>query len=249
MNELLKIHYDSEQPLVNGRDLHQFLEIETKYEDWFPRMREYGFTENIDYHTLKIENMVNNRVYTKTDHALTIATAKEIAMLQRNEKGKAIRQYLIKVEESWNSPELLMARALKMADGKIKRLEVDNQELQTKVEEMQPKALFADSVAASDTSILIGEMAKILKQNGVENMGQNRLFEWLRVHGYLISRKGSDYNSPTQKSMELGIMEIKEGSRLNADGTVVITKTTKITGKGQIYFINKFVRKLACQAA
>ncbi|MCL1988852.1 MAG: phage antirepressor [Firmicutes bacterium] len=149
-----------------------------------------------------------------------------------------------KIEEVLADPDTIIRLATDLKTERQKR-----QELQEKVEEMQPKALFADSVAASDTSILIGEMAKILKQNGVENMGQNRLFEWLRVHGYLISRKGSDYNSPTQKSMELGLMEIKLGSRINADGTVITTKTMKITGQGQIYFINKFVGKLACKAA
>lgn len=109
------------------------------------------------------------------------------------------------------------------------------------IEEMKPKALFADAVATSRTSILVGELAKILKQNGIE-MGQKRLFAWLREKGYLIKRQGTDYNMPTQKAMELGLFEIKEGSYVNGSGVNITTKTPKITGKGQQYFINKFLQ-------
>lgn len=110
------------------------------------------------------------------------------------------------------------------------------------IEEMKPKALFADSVATSHTSILVGDLAKILKQNGVD-IGAKRLFIWLRQNKYLISRRGSDYNSPTQKSMEMGLFEIKESTHINGDGVTVTTKTPKVTGKGQQYFINKFLRE------
>lgn len=110
------------------------------------------------------------------------------------------------------------------------------------IEEMKPKALFADAVATSHTSILVGELAKILKQNGIE-MGQKRLFAWLREKGYLIKRQGTDYNMPTQKSMDLGLFEIKEGSFVNGSGVNITTKTPKVTGKGQQYFINKFLAK------
>ena len=108
------------------------------------------------------------------------------------------------------------------------------------IQEMQPKALFADAVATSKTSILIGDLAKILKQNGV-NIGQKRLFEWLRNHGYLVKRNGADYNMPTQRAMELGLFEIKETVITHADGHTTISKTPKVTGKGQQYFINKFL--------
>ena len=110
------------------------------------------------------------------------------------------------------------------------------------IEEMKPKALFADAVATSHTSILVGELAKILKQNGID-MGQKRLFAWLRENGYLIKRKGTDYNMPTQKAMDLGLFEIKEGSYVNGSGANITTKTPKVTGKGQQYFINKFLAK------
>lgn len=109
------------------------------------------------------------------------------------------------------------------------------------IEEMKPKVVFADAVATSHTSILVGELAKILKQNGIE-MGQKRLFAWLREKGYLIKRKGTDYNMPTQKAMDLGLFEIKEGSYINGAGANITTKTPKVTGKGQQYFINKFLQ-------
>ena len=109
------------------------------------------------------------------------------------------------------------------------------------IEEMKPKVVFADAVATSHTSILVGELAKILKQNGID-MGQKRLFAWLREKGYLIKHQGTDYNMPTQKAMELGLFEIKEGSYVNGSGVNITTKTPKITGKGQQYFINKFLQ-------
>lgn len=109
------------------------------------------------------------------------------------------------------------------------------------IEEMKPKVVFANAVATSHTSILVGELAKILKQNGIE-MGQKRLFAWLRENGYLIKRQGTDYNMPTQKAMDLGLFEIKEGSYVNGSGVNITTKTPKVTGKGQQYFINKFLQ-------
>lgn len=154
-------------------------------------------------------------------------------MLQRNEKGKLARQYFLQLEKDWNSPEKVMARALRIADKRLKMLE-------EKVEADRPKVLFADSVAASKSSILIGELAKLLKQNGVDT-GQNRLFEWLRGNGYLIRRQGTDYNMPTQRAMEMGLFEIKETAINHSDGHTSISKTPKVTGKGQQYFVSAFL--------
>lgn len=131
------------------------------------------------------------------------------------------------------SDDELMAKALQVAQNRIK--EKDKQ-----IADMKPKAIFADAVAASNTSILIGDLAKLLKQNGIE-IGQKRLFAWLRDKGYLIKRQGSDWNMPTQRSMELALFEVKESTVNNPDGSVRINKTTKVTGKGQQYFINKFL--------
>ena len=132
-----------------------------------------------------------------------------------------------------------MARALKLADKKIIKLQAENAEKDRQIEADKPLVLFAKSVSVSNSSILVGELAKLLKQNGVD-MGQNRLFEWLRANGYLIRREGTDYNMPTQYSMELGLFEIKETAITRSDGRVTISKTPKVTGKGQIYFVNKF---------
>lgn len=153
--------------------------------------------------------------------------------------GKESLQWKIKyinafneMEKAWNSPEQIMARALRVADETIKGLQAEN-------ERMKPKEIFADAVAASNTSILIGDLAKLIKQNGVE-IGQKRLFVWLRDNGYLIKRSGSDWNMPTQKSMKLELFEVKESITHNPDGSIRINRTTKVTGKGQQYFINKF---------
>ena len=130
-----------------------------------------------------------------------------------------------------------------MADKEIEKLKNNNTVLMEDVKRMRPKEIFADAVSTSHTSILIGDLAKMLKQNGVD-MGQKRLFEYLRNHGYLIKRKGSDWNMPTQKSMDMGLFEIKESTHIDGNGCNVVTRTPKATGKAQIYFVNKFVGEL-----
>lgn len=230
MNEIIKINYDNDRPTVLARDLHDFLEVKTAFKDWFPRMCEYGFSEGTDFCSFLSESSGGRPAQ---DAQLTIEMAKEICMLQRNERGKQARQYFIQLEKDWNSPEKVMARALQIADKKIKRLE-------TQIEEDRPRVLFAGAVETSKSSILIGELAKILKQNGI-NIGQNRLFEWMRQNGYLIRRNGSDYNMPTQRAMEMELFEIKETSIVHADGHTSISKTPKVTGKGQVYFVDLFL--------
>lgn len=237
MNELIKVTFESDRPTVSARELHEFLEVETPYRIWFPRMQEYGFTEGSDfnpYKNVRVQIEGNRTVNREVDDAaLTIDMAKEICMLQRNERGKQARQYFLQLEKDWNSPEKVMARALQIADRKIHALEAER-------EANRPKVLFADSVAASKTSILVGELAKLLKQNGVD-IGQNRLFTWLREKGFLIRRKGTDFNMPTQKAMDMGLFEIKETSITHADGHTSVNKTPKVTGKGQQYFVNAFL--------
>ena len=238
-NELIKIDYtNSDRPTVLGRDLHAMLEVEARYNDWFPRMCEYGFEEGKDFYSFLSKTPEGGRP--KQEHQLTIAMAKELCMLQRTEKGKQCRQYFIQVEEAWNTPEQVMARALQMANRMVDKLKKDNAYLLEKAEADAPKVLFADAVAASHTSILIGDLAKLIRQNGVE-VGQNRLFQWLRDNGYLIKRKGSDWNMPTQRSIEMGLLEIKESTHIGGNGCNVTTKTPKVTGKGQAYFVNKFL--------
>lgn len=202
-------------------------------------MTEYGFSEGKDYQTFLSDRVDGKAGKPRTDHQLTIPMAKELCMLQRTDKGKQMRQYFIAVEEQWNSPEAIMARALQLSNVKMKQLETTVSDLQKQMEQDKPKVLFADSVTASSSSILIGELAKLIKQNGVD-IGQRRLFEWMRANGYLIKRKGSEYNLPTQRSMEQGLMEIKETSVVHT-GYTTISKTPKVTGKGQVYFINLLV--------
>lgn len=246
METLIPINYDAEQPTVSARDLHESLNIKTKFNDWFSRMCEYGFQNGIDFNLLKIEQVqiegVRKVKRDITDYQISVDMAKQICMIQRTPEGKQIRQYFLDLEKAWNTPEQVFARALKMADKTIESLKSDNAALLADNRRMKPKEVFADAVATSKTSILVGELAKILKQNGAD-IGQNKLFAWMREKGYLIKRKGSDYNMPTQKSMEMGLFEIKETSITKPDGSTHISKTTKVTGKGQIYFTNKFAAK------
>lgn len=240
MNDLVKVNFDTQT--VSARELHEKLNIGTRFNDWFPRMTEYGFAEGTDFYSKMSKTENGGRP--STDYEISVDMAKQICMIQRTPEGKAVRQYLIDLEKAWNTPERVMARALKIANQSIENLKTQNSALATDNERMRPKEVFADAVATSHTSILIGDLAKLLKQNGVE-MGQKRLFAWMRDNGYLIKRKGTDWNMPTQESMELGLFEVKESTLNNPDGSVRINKTTKVTGKGQQYFINKFLGDVA----
>ena len=237
MNELINITLnENHEPVVSARDLHKGLEVKSKYNDWLKRMLDYGFSEGIDFVAIaqkKVTAKGNRSEF--IEHVFNLDSAKEIAMIQRNDKGKEVRKYFIQVEKDFNSPEKIMARALLMADKKVHQLEAQ-------IEADKPKVLFADAVSASHTSILVGELAKLLKQNGVD-IGATRLFTWLRNHGYLIKRNGRDWNMPTQKSVELGLIRVKETSITHSDGHITVSKTPLITGKGQQYFINKFLNQ------
>lgn len=242
MDALIPINYDAEQPTVSARDLHRALGISKRFSMWF-ETNSQGFAENEDFTSVLVSTEVQNnggvQIRDLHDYKLSVDMAKHICLMSRTEKGKLIRQYFIDLEKAWNTPEQIFARALKMADKTIESLKSDNAALLADNRRMKPKEVFADAVATSKTSILVGELAKILKQNGAD-IGQNKLFAWMREKGYLIKRKGSDYNMPTQKSMEMGLFEIKETSITKPDGSTHISKTTKVTGKGQIYFTNKF---------
>lgn len=239
--ELIKININEKmEQVVSGRELHERLGIKTKYKDWFPRMVEYGFVENIDFVAIAQKRATaQGNETTFIDHILTLEMAKQLCMLARNEKGMEFRKYFIRVETAWNDPSQIMARALQIANKTIDNCKVEIKQLENKIEEDKPKVLFAETIETARTSILVGELAKLIKQSGYD-IGSNRLFSWLRENGYLIRRKGSDYNMPTQKSMELKLFEIKEGTRISGDGSIKITKTPKVSGKGQIYFINLF---------
>lgn len=160
MNELIKITYDNDRPTVSARELHEFLEIKSKYADWFKNMAAYGFSENVDYMTFS-KNLENGG--RTIDHQLTIEMAKEIAMLQRNEKGKQARQYFIQLEKDWNSPEKVMARALRIADEKIKVLSAANAALTVDNTIMKPKAEYFDELVDRNLLTSFRETAKQLE--------------------------------------------------------------------------------------
>ena len=235
MNNLINVNTNEKgEVVISGRELHEFLEIGTEYMKWFDRMTEYGFTENVDFSVIvnfDDDDTAFGGLRKITDHAIKLDMAKELAMIQRNDKGKQARLYFIAIEKEYNSPEKIMARALRIADETIHNLNL-------KIEKDKPKVIFADAVASSKSTILIGDLAKILKQNGYDT-GLKRLFETLRNKGFLI-KNGNSKNMPTQKSMELKLFEVKETTINNPDGSIRVTKTVKVTGKGQQYFINLF---------
>jgi len=236
MDNLVKV--DGERITVSGRLLHEKLGVETPYDKWFPRMAEYGFVEEADFSTFLSESTGGRPA---TNHALTLDMAKEIAMIQRTPQGKAVRQYFIEVEKNWNKPEVVMARAMKMMDGTIKAITAQNEKLAAEIEDMKPKAAFADAITATDDCILIREMAKILTQNGY-NIGQNNLYAALVKRGLLFRKQGAhreEMYEPTQYAMGMGIFRITERRVVNG-GKPFISQTVKVTTKGQKYLLGKF---------
>lgn len=227
---LIKIYEnDRQEQLVDARELHQKLKSKRDFSNWITdRIEKYDFVENIDFTTVLLKSTGGRP---RIEYALTLDTAKEIAMVENNEQGRKIRRYFIEVEKKarnmFEIPKTL-PEALRKAAGLA--------------EQQKPKVLFAESVETSKNSVLINELAKILKQNGL-NIGQNRLFEKLRNEGYLIKQKGQNWNLPTQKSMEMQLFEVKKTIVNKPDGTIITRPTTKVTGKGQIYFVNKFLKE------
>lgn len=200
MNEIIKINYDSEHPTVLGRDLHEALEVQTPYDKWFPRMCEYGFEINKDYSTFLSDRIDGKAGKPRADHQLTIPMAKEICMLQRSEKGKMFRQYFINIEEQWNTPEAVMARALLMANKKLeelknknlllkaenKALEAENTKKENIIQENQPKVDFAEGITASKGTISMSQFAKMVSKETGKTIGRNAILLWLRQQKILM---------------------------------------------------------------
>lgn len=231
MNELIKISYENaERPTVSGRELHEALEVKAAYKDWFPRMCEYGFTEGEDFNPLKNEQVrtEGNRQVSRelTDHQLTIPMAKEICMLQRSEKGKQFRQYFIRVEEAWNSPEMIMKRALEIANEKVKALQVSVSQLTVDKQIMQPKADYFDELVDRNLLTGIRETAKELK------VKQNTFVNFLLDKKYLYRDKKGKL-MPYAKPMENGLFEVKEFSN---EKTGFSSTQVFITPKGKETF-------------
>lgn len=246
--ELIKITEQNGKRAVSARELHTFLEVETRFDIWCNRMFDYGFAKNIDYQHLyknvQLPNGATRQVL--DDYALTLDCAKEIAMLQRSEKGKMARQYFIECEKQLRAKEQAhhaqipqsFSEALRLAAEQAEKIEAQQKQLQ----EQAPKVLFADTVIGSQSSCLIGELAKLITQKGYE-IGEKRLFKWLRENHYL-GKKGEYYNIPNQQYIEQGLFELKKGTRSGNGGVMHTTITPKVTGKGQVYFVNKFLRTL-----
>ena len=243
MNELIEVEVKDDVQVVSARELHKGLGLTTRFSKWVAQ-NFTDFIEEVDFTSVTKVTVVNNGAERELqDYAITISMAKELCMMSHTELGKKYRKYFLELERKWNDPQEVVKRGYAILQNENARLKIENQA-------MKPKALFADSVATATTSILIGELAKIIKQNGADKlkvdgktiaMGPNNFFKWLRENSYLISRKGTDYNMPTQKAMKLELFEVKESTRTLPDGHTAINKTTKVTGKGQIYFVNKFV--------
>ena len=230
-NELIKVTYTADQqPTVSGRELHEALGVETRYNDWFKRMSEYGFTEGVDFYSILSKNPEGGRP--STDHELSIPMAKEICMIQRSEKGKQFRQYFIEIENRWNTPEAVMARALQMANRTIDKIKNANMLLEQKIEQDKPLVDFANQVSSTSDLIDMNEMAKLLKSEHI-NIGRNKLFCWLRKHQMLMKN-----NLPYQKYIDGNYFRVKEVTVNTPFGTKVYTKTY-VTGKGQIYITEK----------
>lgn len=239
--ELIKITEQNGKQAVSARELHSFLESKQEFSTWIKnRIEKYDFIENQDYEVF--DNFIKNPNGGRPliEYALTIDCAKEISMVEGNEKGKKARKYFIECERKLKNPILQLTR-IDLARMVIEA-EEENQRLQLEIKENEHKVLFTNAVVGSTSSCLIGELAKIISQNGCA-IGQNRLFEWLRENGYL-GKTGERKNIPNQQYVEQGLFEIKKGVRTGNDGVLHQTTTTKVTGKGQVYFVNKFLKSL-----
>lgn len=194
MNELIKVNYESsDRPTISARELHEFLEVGTHFKDWFPRMCEYGFTENADYTLLIFEHPQNKQE--TTDYQMTLDMAKEICMLQRNEKGKQARQYFIELEKKWNSPEMVMTRALQFADIKLKQLT-------GQLEEMKPKADYFDALVSRNLLTCFRDTAKEFK------ISETEFISFLKEKGYIYKDKKNKLVPYAEKNK--GLFEVKE---------------------------------------
>lgn len=246
---LIPINDNNGKKAVNARDLHAFLESKQEFANWIKnRIEKYDLVENVDYVVFDKSVKNPNGGRPQIEYALTIDAAKELFMVEGNEKGKQARRYFIACEKKLSeiaAPSYMIEDPIKRAEKwieeqkQLKQLAAENEKQAEKIAQDKPKVIFADAVSTSQRSCLIAELAKILKQNGV-NIGQNRLFDWLRKHGYLCS-KGQYYNQPTQRAQELGLFEMKQTTINKPDGSILVSTTTKVTGKGQIYFVNKFL--------
>lgn len=236
--ELIKINVnENQEPVISGRELHEKLGVETPFKKWMDRMLEYGFTESTDF-TVMDKNVHDETAYGGlrkiTEYILTLDTAKEICMLQRNEKGKEFRKYFIEIEKEFNSPEKIMARALKIADDKIKIQNIKIEKLEQKIEDDKARVSFAETIEKSSECILVREFAKVLANDDI-HIGEKKIYQKLREWGYILLNS----TEPTQRAVEQGLFKINERIFKSVKGDI-LSKTTLITGKGQMFLLEKF---------
>lgn len=229
MNEILKINYDNDRITLSARELHEFLELTERFSAWFERMKQYGFEENVDYLGRKFFNTLARQEL--QDYEITLDMAKEIAMIQRNEKGKQARQYFIEVEKQWNSPERIIARGLIESQKMI-----DN--LNQKLLEQKPKVEFYDDVAGSKDAIEMAEVSKVL---GIRGMGRNNLFQFLREQKILQSN-----NQPYQTYVDRGYFRVVEQKYIKPNGDTAINIKTLVYQRGLDFIRKKLKEQSRC---
>lgn len=229
MDKLIKIDInENQEPVVNGRELHKVLGVKTAYKDWFPRMVEYGFNEGQDFCSILSESTGGRP---ETNHAIKLDMAKEIAMIQRNENGKKVRQYFIKVEKDFNSPEKIMARALKIAEGKLNVLQLENTQQKQIIGELKPKADYTDKILKSKSTVTVTAIAKDYGMTAIE---LNK-----KLHELKIQYKQSGQWFLYEKYQECGYTHSKTTDYIKRDGKVGTNLNTEWTQKGRLFLYNK----------
>ena len=230
MKDLIKIEAnENQEPIVNGRELHEILGVKTSYKDWFPRMCEYGFMKDIDYTEFKeeVEAQKRARTYEQVNHAIKLDMAKEIAMIQRNEKGKKVRQYFIQVEKDFNSPEKIMARALKIAEGRLNVLQLENAQQKQVIGELKPKVDYLDRILKSKSIVPISYIAK---DYGMTAQALNR-----KLHDLGIQYKIGNTWLLYKEHQAFGYTHSKITEFERTDGTLDTNTTMEWTQKGRLF--------------
>lgn len=242
MNQLITTKYNENGEMTfSGRELHGFLEVTERFNSWFERMKQYGFDENVDFTSVKSFALVNNGAKREIDdYEMTIDMAKEISMIQRNERGKQARQYFLHMERLWNSPEMVIKRAMDFQQQKIVTLEMQ-------IQEDKPYTNFGKVVSMSDGAINIGAFAKILYDKHSINIGRNKLIAWMRDKGYLIKQEGAEKNLPKQQYIERGWFKVRPTIVKRTSGDIQ-SGTTLITGKGQVDITNILLEEFSEKA-
>ena len=229
MTELIKIQERDGEQLVSGRELHKFLESSERFSKWWERMVGYGFEENKDYTLYQKVHPQNKQEI--IDYLMKISMAKEISMLQRNEKGKEARMYFIKCEEAWNCDEAIVSRALSIQNKRILEYKEKIDVLERKIDSDAQRVSFAETIEKSSDCLLVREFSKVIANEGI-NLGEKKLYRWLRDKGFILKNS----TEPTQRAVTMGLFKVAERV-VKAVTKDIVTKTTRITGKGQIYFL------------